>query len=645
MKHYNQMRLGICLLLAFGLVFTSCEDDLTLNVGDDSALETVDGTYGSVRSAAGAAQLTKLVVKNNVKATGHVYFELSSAATSSVQVTFKLDQDALDEYNSANGTSYEMYPSSYISLGNSGTVTIASGSKKSDYVDIDIAPCGNVGTVYAVAISATATNGVEVSSNNDYYIYLVEDWGVIADPSGKGDVKNVLYVEVNNESILNAGEYTVNGYPYFDVVSIFAANINLDSEGRPYIYCNDQVAFVLANAENTIRPLQKKGIKVNLSILGNHDDAGMRSLNEAGAEYFANELQTYLDVYGLDGFDFDDEYSAYAEGNYRGTEAGVVSSDGDCTSENYYTLMQICREKMPDALLGIYWYTGYDHPIGDGLEDIIDYTVYGSYGSWFSYYGYDMPAAQQAPYAINLTSSYGATLTPRTQYVSQLVSDGYGYMGYYNMGIDCIYTACFNQISETLYGADVDWTGKYYDRTDLVASQASVEYEDFLGDWTVTSSSSLFYYYDEEGNPRWWDWGSSQTFTVTIEQDVYGESFKMYGWDGEAVTAELPVTLNYQGGGIAYLPAPQLIGSVDGVEYAVARATYYNRPLSWYPTTTESANAFNLEVRFAAGTIEMYDTNRSRYGLGVYTYEDGTYTSTKEVSEYHSCGVYTFVAQ
>ena len=148
-----------------------------------------------------------------------------------MQVTFKIDADALAAYTAANGTSYQMYPTDKLSLENGGVVTIATGSKRSESLELAINPGGTVGASYAVAISATAGNGVEVSSNTQSYIYLVENLGVTPDPATKGDIKNLVYVEVNNESPLNAGEYMVDGVPFFDIVSIFAANINLDSDG------------------------------------------------------------------------------------------------------------------------------------------------------------------------------------------------------------------------------------------------------------------------------------------------------------------------------------------------------------------------------------------------------------------------------
>src|SRR5699024_8497800 len=84
------------------------------------------------------------------------------------------------------------------------------------------------------------------------------------------DVTSVAYIEVNDNSILNAGRYTLDdGSPAFDVAVIFAANINYDGE-KAYLHFNENVQHVLDNAETTIRPLQRMGIKVTLSILGNH---------------------------------------------------------------------------------------------------------------------------------------------------------------------------------------------------------------------------------------------------------------------------------------------------------------------------------------------------------------------------------------
>lgn len=626
--------LAVASLLVCGPLLTACEDDLTIMTGDTGKFETLDGVYGSVRSAAGARQGTTIALKNGASGTGHVYFELSTEAASDVTVTFAVDEDALADYNAENGTSYAMYPG--LTLVGGGTVTIPAGQRRSSTVELNIPAGGTAGTTYAAAISATADNGVQVSAKTASYVYLVQDLGTLPDPADKGKVRNLAYIEVNDENPLNAGEYLVDGVPFFDVVSIFAANINLDADGRPYIYCNDKVSYVLAHADRIIRPLQQKGIKVHLSILGNHNDAGMRSLSEEGAAAFAKELKAYADIYGLDGFDFDDEYSSYAEGSYKGTSAGVVPTVEECTPQNYLSLLQACRKEMPkeDGLaFGIYWYTATDHPLGSGVEDVIDYSVFGSYGSFYDYYGQTIPAALQAPYAINLTNG-----VPVNEANLQKVVDGnYGYFAFYNLKTSAMtqYMSGFNRVAQALWGKSVEWTGNYYGREDLAPSKAAVDYEDFLGTWTVTSGNSLYAYYDETGAYRWWDWKGAQTFSVTISEDVPGQSYLVSGWDGLEEAEAHPFVMTYNGYGSAGVTSPQYLDEAG--TWGMGVATYGGREwMGPYEYT------YSVGMGLDGSTISFASPG-DRYGLSLFQVNGNTWTSVIPTVEAHPCGTYTLV--
>ena len=68
---------------------------------------------------------------------------------------------------------------------------------------------------------------------------------------------------------------------------------------------------LLDNSEELLQPLRKKGIKVLLDILGNHDQAGLAGLTDYGCEQFGRELAQICLDYKLDGVGFDDEYSTY----------------------------------------------------------------------------------------------------------------------------------------------------------------------------------------------------------------------------------------------------------------------------------------------------------------------------------------------
>lgn len=167
-----------------------------------------------------------------------------------------------------------------------------------------------------------------------------------ASPAKNGPI-SVAYIEVNSNSMLSVGNYTLasGGGNVFDIGVIFAANINYDTTtNSAYLYFNPQVQSVLDNVSTQIRPLQAKGIKVELSILGNHQGAGFANFpSQAAASAFAKQLSDAVTQYGLDGIDFDDEYADY--GN-NGT--------GQPNASSFVYLVSALRQDMPNKLITLY---------------------------------------------------------------------------------------------------------------------------------------------------------------------------------------------------------------------------------------------------------------------------------------------------
>ncbi len=117
------------------------------------------------------------------------------------------------------------------------------------------------------------------------------------------------YIGVNDNSLHNAGCYIMNQTgESLNFAIIFAANINADNNGKATLYFNPQTQTAVQSGD--IAYLQSLGIKVLLSVLGNHEDAGWSCfLNYAAADDFAQQLAAAVTQYNLDGIDIDDEYS------------------------------------------------------------------------------------------------------------------------------------------------------------------------------------------------------------------------------------------------------------------------------------------------------------------------------------------------
>lgn len=463
--------MSACVLMLLLVMLNSSCSGASNNV--KRTIENPGSAFGAVKSAAEAKMLTPIALRGEQKASGHLFFELTNPVEQEVSVTFKVDQKILDAYNQLNGTGYVMYPADKLSFENNGNVVIEASKSKSESVVLDILPGGAEGATYAVAVSAIATMGAEKHVDNKAFIYLVKPLAPIPEVNAGRKIKNLCYVEVNRESMLNVGEYVMKSSksPFFDIASVFAANIRLNADDVPYVSCNEQTRFVLDNIEQIVRPLQAKGIKVHLSILGDHTAAGMRSLSKEAARTFVQDLKAYIDIYGFDGIDFDDEYSTYATDQalepYVASTA-VAPSIEDCTPQRYAELVYESRKLMPDKAIGIYWYAGYDYPVGtvEGktVDELIDYSIYGYYGKWRSIPTDTVSIAKQCPYAIDVTTARG-DVKIEDNYLKDIRQNGWGYFAVYDLNNDRSYEKEFSRISRLLYDDEVEWSGKQYERT------------------------------------------------------------------------------------------------------------------------------------------------------------------------------------
>jgi len=259
----------------------------------------------------------------------------------------------------------------------------------------------------------------------------------------------VAYVEVNNNSMLNVGKYALaqGGGNVFDIGVIFAANINYDTAAKSaYLYFNPNVQNVLDNVSTQVRPLQAKGIKVMLSILGNHQGAGFANFpSRQAAAAFAEQLSDTVTKYGLDGIDFDDEYAEY--GN-NGT--------GQPNASSFVYLVTALRAAMPTKLISLYNIGPAASRLSYGGTDITSKFNY----AWNPYYGtwgvpnIALPKSGLSPAAVEIAATSTSTAAGLAQ---RTVSEGYGVYLTYNLGATDSHTY-ISSFTKALYGKAAVYT-------------------------------------------------------------------------------------------------------------------------------------------------------------------------------------------
>ena len=119
----------------------------------------------------------------------------------------------------------------------------------------------------------------------------------------------------------------------------------------------------------------------------------------------------------------------------------------------------------------------------------------------------------------------------------------------------------------------VVWTVISYPKTAAVGESYTPSYDAYLGSWTLKPAQGLYYYISEDGNSRWWDWTDRVSFDLRIEPDVYGQTYKVYGW-GETGD-DLPFIMNYNKHGRVEINLPQTVEAPDGSSWDYqARSSY-----------------------------------------------------------------------
>lgn len=313
------------------------------------------------------------------------------------------------------------------------------------------------------------------------------DGAVVPTTRAYGDKtpKVMAYIEVNDTNPLNTMLYRMNGEPFIDIVTIFAANIRANGT-EPQLWLNDNVSKILvpdAGSTSTghykyVQPLRQDGAKVLLSILGDHQGVGVGNLTEANQQKFAEILAWAVEEYDLDGIDFDDEWAKYGE------NSNFPSSVSGSFSGLILKLRAELDKRFPNEhkLITVF-YIGYASSLTSEAVAACDY-------GWYAYFnpnafvtpGSPWTNAKWSAQAINLNTTYTPTMLAYIKNRSvQAKNAGMGAIMTYDLRVhtDRDPLSALQKIGEGAFSGTV--------------TRASTPENGYTKDWTATTGTAINY--------------------------------------------------------------------------------------------------------------------------------------------------------
>jgi len=239
----------------------------------------------------------------------------------------------------------------------------------------------------------------------------------------------VAIVEVNDHLFKNVTCYVdANGKQLFDLALPFAANLNINpATGKAYVQYNGQWKAMLNNG--TFKQVQSTGMKVGLSLLGNHDDAGFCNFkNLADATAFAQIVAFEVRKNNFAAVLSDDEYSNFVSG---------------ADPNSYSMVMSEIKRLLPDIYLCYYLYGGSTGTFnGKKMGEIADASFTPFYPQDAAFGSLNFPNSKCFS-----SCEHGGAL-PNLQYLKQ---NGGGGVMVYNVGGTSA-TTFYNTIASTMKG-------------------------------------------------------------------------------------------------------------------------------------------------------------------------------------------------
>ena len=431
---------------AMAVVLTvACSDSIDVAHVDEAMYETSNESVAFITDKYGLSQADSLMF--NEQGSTDFYVNLAKPAEKDLAFMLSYDAAVLERYNAKLNTTIQALPKNLIQF--DGNVNVKKAERKSAPVKIAYKSDEALQKNGVYAIPLKLTGDVKASEEKGEFVLLVRDITKMPNCHKEGGLQVISCMEINDANPLYNLCFTLekSGKYFFDQVILFSGNINYNPETHEvYNFNNENISAVLNFREKYLAPLQQKGMKVILGILGNHDRAGVTNLSDEGCKHFAQELKNKVEAYQLDGVFFDDEYSN--PGNYP----GFVQFN------NFSRLVYECKKAMPDKLMEAYVYSGTSRCSQVNDMQPVDFAIHdygGNYDLSENYPG----LSKQGMIMSSMEFARGRSSSRKA--FENIKKNGYGGTMIFALAPHTLRLEWMNRVAEAFYGERVVVTGSY----------------------------------------------------------------------------------------------------------------------------------------------------------------------------------------
>jgi hypothetical protein len=376
-QQFGIITLGVILVSS---LFTACNDNIEVGKLDEQNYVVGNTSLAYIDDDKGKYLFSNVEFRD--KGSMALYLNVPQKPSVAGSVAVEYDKSVLDLYNTTSDVEYDAFPEDRVTFNDDGIITLNAGEFKSSGMKISFTSNHSLSPdkSYVIPLRIKVVSGnLKLMQRDETKLIFVKDLTGIPDCNKASGVKVFSCMEVNDTNPLNNLSFTLKstGQPLVDALIIFSANINYDEKtGRVYIFNNENVQALLDNREHYLKPLQDRGMKIILGILGNHDRSGVANLSNETARAFAKEVKAMCDAYRLDGIFLDDEYSAYQSP----PPPGFVAPSTAAAARLCYEVKKIQPEKWVIAY--VYGRTS-SLPSVDGVQsgEFVDYALHDYGGS------------------------------------------------------------------------------------------------------------------------------------------------------------------------------------------------------------------------------------------------------------------------